>query len=75
MAGNSTVWRKRNDGSVRIRSAPVLPQGHGCMISQLVLGLGGMWGWVNLDREQLQDIAKLLVPGIGAMVLLLLALS
>ena len=39
------------------------------------LGLGGMWGWVNLDREQLRDIAKFLVPGIGAMVLLLLALS
>jgi hypothetical protein len=39
------------------------------------LGPSGMWGWVNLDREQLRDMAKFLIPGLGAMVLLLLALS
>ncbi len=36
-----------------------------------------MLGWVNLDREQIWDIAKLLVPGIAiicVVVLLLLAL-
>jgi hypothetical protein len=25
-----------------------------------------MWGWVNLDREQLREIARILVPGIIA---------
>ena len=34
-----------------------------------------MIGWVNLDREQLTDMARFLVPGIGAMAVLLLALS
>ena len=47
------------------------------MIWQLAGRLGGMLGWVNLDREQIQDIAKLLIPGIliiGIMVLLLVLL-
>ena len=47
------------------------------MVRQLAGGLGGMLGWVNLDREQIWDIAKLLVPGIAiicVIVLLLLAL-
>ncbi len=37
-----------------------------------------MWGWVNLDREQLRELARILIPGIGtigAIVLLLLTLS
>ena len=34
-----------------------------------------MFGWVNLDREQMRDMAGILVPGIGAIVLLLLTLS
>ena len=37
-----------------------------------------MFGWVNLDREQMRDMAGILVPGIGtigAVVLLLLTLS
>ena len=42
---------------------------------QLTRGVSSMIGWVNLDREQLTDIARFLVPGIGTMDLLLLALS
>ena len=38
-------------------------------------GPGAMLGWVNLDREQLSDMARLLVPGLGAVALLFLALS
>jgi len=48
------------------------------MVCQLAGGPGGMLGWVNLDREQLRDMAKLLIPGvaiIGTIVLLLLALA
>ena len=47
------------------------------MIWQLAGGLDGMLGWVNPDREQLWDMAKLLVPGItviGVIVLLLVLL-
>ena len=47
------------------------------MVWQLAGGLGGMFGWVNLDREQIWDIAKLLIPGIAIIftIVLLLALS
>ena len=41
------------------------------------LGDGGMLGWVKLDREQVRDIVKILVPGIvtlGIVLLLLLRL-
>ncbi len=34
-----------------------------------------MLGWVNLDREQLRDIARFLVPGIAAATVLLLVLA
>ena len=42
---------------------------------QLTRGVSSMIGWVNLDREQLTDMASFLVSGIGAMAVLLLALS
>ena len=34
-----------------------------------------MLGWVNLDREQLRDMARILVPGIAAAAVLLLVLA
>ncbi len=33
-----------------------------------------MFGWVNLDRQQLREVARILVAGIGTLVLLLLVL-
>ena len=32
----------------------------------------GMFGWVRLDREQVHDIAKILVPGIVTLGIVLL---
>ncbi len=34
-----------------------------------------MWGWVNLDREQLHEIARILVPGIIAVAIGLVLLA
>jgi hypothetical protein len=34
-----------------------------------------MLGWVDLDREQLRDITRILIPGIAAAALLLPALA
>ena len=34
-----------------------------------------MWGWVNLDREQLREIARILVPGIIAVAIGLVLLT
>ncbi len=38
-------------------------------------GPDGMLGWVNLDREQLREITRILIPGIAAAAVLLLALA
>jgi len=38
-------------------------------------GSGTMWGWVNLDREQLREIARILVPGIIAVAIGLVLLT
>ena len=41
-----------------------------------VAAWGAMLGWVNLDREQVGEFAKILIPGIAALgltVLLLIA--